>query len=202
MNRKFAAIFAVLIFTAPMAWAQHTFTTVAGTGTAGFSGEGGPATSAQLDGPTDVFVDGHGNIFIADANNNVIREIVAATGNINTVAGMPGLVGYTGDGILATTAELNGPTGVTVDGSGNIFIAEINGSRNTRTSANWELRLQRERHRSQHRQVKWPERGRPRFDGQPLSCGPRQLLRPESRNHRADHGCGRHLYGAPRPGRG
>jgi len=104
-------------------------TTVAGTGTAGFSGEGGPATSAQLDGPTDVFVDGHGNIFIADANNNVIREIVAATGNINTVAGMPGLVGYTGDGILATTAELNGPTGVTVDGSGNIFIAEINGCR-------------------------------------------------------------------------
>src|SRR5271157_2889064 len=179
MNRKFAAIFAVLIFTAPMAWAQHTITTVAGggpssvplsaaiynpdavfkdasgnlyiaatganaiykidstgklttvagTGTAGFSGEGGPATSAQLDGPTDVFVDGHGNIFIADANNNVIREIVAATGNINTVAGMPGLVGYTGDGILATTAELNGPTGVTVDGSGNIFIAEINGCR-------------------------------------------------------------------------
>ncbi len=179
MNKKFAAIFAVLIFTAPMAWAQHTITTVAGggpssvplsaaiynpdavfkdasgnlyiaatgadaiykidttgklttiagTGTAGFSGEGGPATSAQLDGPTDVFVDGSGNIFIADANNNVIREIVAATGNINTVAGIPGFAAYNGDGILATTAELNGPTGVTVDGSGNIFIAEINGCR-------------------------------------------------------------------------
>ncbi len=179
MNRKFAAIFAVLIFTAPMAWAQHTITTVAGggpssvplsaaiynpdavfkdasgnlyiaatgadavykidstgklttiagTGTAGFSGEGGPATSAQLNGPTDVFVDSSGNIFIADANNSVIREIVAATGNINTVAGIPGFAVYNGDGIPATTAELNGPTGVTVDGSGNIFIAEINGCR-------------------------------------------------------------------------
>ncbi|HKN23794.1 MAG TPA: hypothetical protein VJX72_03030, partial [Candidatus Acidoferrum sp.] len=179
MNRKCVAIFALLIFIAPLAWAQHTITTVAGggpssvplsaaiynpdavfkdasgnlyiaatganavykidstgklttiagTGTAGFSGEGGPATSAQLDAPTDVFVDGFGNIFIADANNNVIREIVAATGNINTVAGIPGFAGYNGDGIAATTAELNGPTGVTVDGSGNIFIAEINGCR-------------------------------------------------------------------------
>src|SRR5271157_2796714 len=179
MNRKYAALFALLIFIAPLARAQHTITTVAGggpssvplsaaiynpdavfkdasgnlyiaatgadavykidstgklttvagTGTAGFSGEGGPATSAQLNGPTDVFVDGSGNIFIADANNNVIREIVAATGNIKTVAGIPGFAAYNGDGILATTAELNGPTGVTVDGSGNIFIAEINGCR-------------------------------------------------------------------------
>jgi len=179
MNRKYAALFALLTFFAPLAWAQHTITTVAGggpsnvplaaaiynpdavfkdasgnlyiaatganavykidstgklttvagTGTAGFSGEGGPATSAQLDAPTDVFVDGSGNIFIADANNNVIREVVAATGNIKTVAGIPGFAAYNGDGIPATTAELNGPTGVTVDGSGNIFIAEINGCR-------------------------------------------------------------------------
>ena len=179
MNRKFTAIFALVIFIAPLAWAQHTITTVAGggpssvplsaaiynpdavfkdgsgnlyiaatganavykidstgklttiagTGTAGFSGEGGPATSAQLDAPTEVFVDGHGNIFIADANNNVIREIVAATGNFKTVAGIPGFAAYNGDGIAATAAELNGPTGVSVDGSGNIFIAEINGCR-------------------------------------------------------------------------
>ena len=102
--------------------------TVAGNGITGFSGDGGPATAALLNAPTDVFVDTHGNVFIADTSNNRIREIVAATGSIKTVAGN-GVAGYNGDGISATAAELNTPTGVAVDPSGNIFIAEINGCR-------------------------------------------------------------------------
>lgn len=101
---------------------------VAGNGITGSSGDGGPATAALLNAPTDVFVDTHGNVFIADTSNNRIREIVAATGSIKTVAGN-GVAGYNGDGISATAAELNTPTGVAVDLSGNIFIAEINGCR-------------------------------------------------------------------------
>ena len=101
---------------------------VAGNGITGSSGDGGPATAALLNAPTDVFVDTHGNVFIADTSNNRIREIVAATGSIKTVAGN-GVAGYNGDGISATAAELNTPTGVAVDPSGNIFIAEINGCR-------------------------------------------------------------------------
>jgi sugar lactone lactonase YvrE len=109
--------------------------TVAGGVTAGFSGDGGPATSAALDGPTSVYVDRSGNIFIADMWNNRIREVVAATGNIQTVAGsgpygfdpnfgVPVCAGYTGDGGAATSAHLCQPTGVYVDGAGSIFIAD------------------------------------------------------------------------------
>src|SRR5262249_31046421 len=99
--------------------------TVAGTGTAGYSGDGGPATAAQLNAPYGVAVDSSGNVFIADVNNHVIREIVQATGNILTLAGN-GTAGYSGDGGLATAAQLNAPNGVAVDGSGNVFIADSN----------------------------------------------------------------------------
>src|SRR5207247_3151110 len=61
--------------------------TVAGNGTKGGGGDGGPATSAQLNGPFDVAVDGSGNVFIADSGNQRIREVVASTGTIQTVAG-------------------------------------------------------------------------------------------------------------------
>jgi hypothetical protein len=98
--------------------------TVAGNGTRGFSGDGGPATSAELDGPNDVFVDAAGDIFIADAgSNNRIREVMASTGNIQTVVGN-GTDGFSGDGGLATTAALHNPMGVSVDAAGNIFIAD------------------------------------------------------------------------------
>src|SRR5438094_3840384 len=98
-------------------------TTVAGNEAYGYSGDGGPATSAELAGPSAVFVDGSGNIFIADRDNNRIREVVAATGNIQTVAGN-GTVGFSGDGGPATSAALRDPFAVFVDGSGDIFIAD------------------------------------------------------------------------------
>ena len=97
--------------------------TVAGNGNFGFSGDGGPATSAELHSPIGVFVDSAGNIFIADSGNERIREVVATTGNIQTVAGN-GTAGFSGDGGLATSASLSGPEAVFVDGSGNIFIAD------------------------------------------------------------------------------
>lgn len=97
--------------------------TIAGNGTAAYSGDGSAASSAQLNDPFGVFVDGQGNIFIADTDNSVIREVVASTGNIQTVAGT-GTPGYAGDGAAATSAELDLPQGVFVDATGNIYIAD------------------------------------------------------------------------------
>jgi hypothetical protein len=98
---------------------------VAGTGTAGFSGDGAGAKAATLSAPTSVFVDLFGNIFIADTGNNVVREVLASNGNIATYAGNHALgAGSAGDGGLATSAQLNGPQGVVVDSSGNLFIAD------------------------------------------------------------------------------
>jgi len=101
----------------------NNLTVVAGNGTVGYSGDGGPATSAALNHPEGVFVDAAGNIFIADTDNSVIREVAASNGNITTVAGN-GTGGYSGDGGPATSAQLDDPYGVFVDGTGNIFIAD------------------------------------------------------------------------------
>ena len=90
----------------------------------GFSGDGGPATSAQLAYPIGVSVDASGNIFVADFSNEVIREVVAATGNIRTVAGTPQQTGYGGDNGPATSALLNSPKAVFVDATGNVFITD------------------------------------------------------------------------------
>ena len=97
-------------------------TTIAGTGTAGFSGDGGPATLAEINGPAGIAVDPSGNVYIADASNNRIRKITIY-GIINTVAG-DGTAGYSSDGVSATSSELNNPTGIAVDGSGTMFIAD------------------------------------------------------------------------------
>ncbi len=106
-----------------------TLTVVAGNGTIGYSGDGGVATSAQLSMPEGIAIDGSGNIFIADTGNSVIREVVAGTGNIQTVAGNFSLgAGYSGDGGPATSAQLNDPYGVSVDSAGNIFIADTSNS--------------------------------------------------------------------------
>jgi secreted PhoX family phosphatase len=102
-------------------------TTVAGNGTQGYSGDGGPATSAQLGYPSSVAVDASGNLFIADSGNAVIRE-VGTNGIITTVAGN-GNSGYSGDGGAATEAELAEPLGLAVDAFGNLFIADHNNSR-------------------------------------------------------------------------
>ena len=107
-----------------VAAASGVITTVAGNGTAGYAGDGGPATWASLDYPTGVTVDGLGNLYIADQRNNRIRKIVASTGTIMTVAG-DGTGDYSGDGGPARAAALWSPTGVAVDGAGNIYIAEI-----------------------------------------------------------------------------
>jgi Tfp pilus assembly protein PilV len=102
--------------------AAETITTVAGIGRShGFSGDGGDATNAQLDKPHGVWVDSSENIYVADTNNHVIRKVDGATGIITTVAGIGKQNGYTGDGGLATAAELNKPRGVYVDPSGNIY---------------------------------------------------------------------------------
>ena len=85
--------------------------TVAGNGTAGYSGDGAAATSAELNNPRGLAVDSAGNIYIADDINNVIRKVTASTGFISTVAGN-GTAGYSGDGGLATSAELHTPYGV------------------------------------------------------------------------------------------
>jgi len=97
-------------------------TTVAGTGTAGYSGDGGLATAAMLQYPYGLATDTAGNLFIADQFNQRIRKITVATGIISTVAGT-GLTPYNGDNIPATTANLNNPTGVCFDASGNLYIA-------------------------------------------------------------------------------
>ena len=98
-------------------------TTIAGNGTYGYSGDGGQATNAELADPAGLALDGHGNLFIADSGNNVIRELNLTTGIITTVAGN-GTYGGSGDGGLATLAELSTPTGVAVDSAGNIYIAD------------------------------------------------------------------------------
>ena len=96
--------------------------TVAGTGTAGFSGDGAAATAAQLNSPEDVMLDGSGNLYIADTLNHRIRK-VDSSGNISTVAGT-GTAGFSGDGAAATAAQLSNPQGVAVDGSGNLYIGD------------------------------------------------------------------------------
>ncbi len=93
----------------------------------GYSGDGGPATSAQLNSPNSVYVDSNNNVYIADINNQVVREVTAGT--INTIAGIPGEAGFSGDGGAATNARLNAPAAVAVDGAGNVYIADSSNQR-------------------------------------------------------------------------
>jgi sugar lactone lactonase YvrE len=103
-------------------------TTVAGVGVAGYSGDDGPATAAELNFPSRPFVDANGNIYIADYYNNRVREVASGTGIITTVAGT-GVAGYSGDGSAATNAELNAPISVAVDGTGVLYIADTGNNR-------------------------------------------------------------------------
>ncbi|MDX2428080.1 MAG: hypothetical protein QNK22_05275, partial [Xanthomonadales bacterium] len=98
-------------------------TTVAGTGTNGFSGDGGLATAADLDSPQGLAIDAFGNFFIADTYSNRIRRVDANTGVITTVAGT-GTNGFSGDGGLATAVDLDYPQGLTLDSSGALFVAD------------------------------------------------------------------------------
>ncbi len=104
--------------------ATRIITTVAGTGSAGFNGDGGAATAAVLNLPIDVAVDGDGNVYIADLNNHRIRKVTVATGVIDTIAGSgAGSGDIYEDGIQATAARLKNPRDVAVDSSGNFYIA-------------------------------------------------------------------------------
>ena len=98
-----------------------TLSIVAGVGFAGFSGDGGPATSAALDAPSGVAADSSGNVYISDFNNLRIRKV--SGGIITTIAGN-GQSGLSGDGGPATSAGFIGPTGLAVDPAGNLFIAD------------------------------------------------------------------------------
>jgi hypothetical protein len=108
--------------------ATSLITTVAGNGTGGYSGDGGPATSAELNFPSRPSLDTSGNLYIADYQNNRIRRVDASTGFITTVAGN-GVAGYSGDGGVASGAELNGPVSVTVDAAGNLYVGDVNNAR-------------------------------------------------------------------------
>ena len=108
--------------------------TVAGSGVAGFLGDGGTATAAQLYYPTAIAVDGAGNLYIADSNNNRIRKVTAATSIITTIAGN-GTAGVAGDGGPGPSAQLHGPIGVAVDAAGNVYIADTNNYRIRKVTA-------------------------------------------------------------------
>ena len=97
-------------------------TTVAGNGTLGFSGDGGPATAAQLDYPCQVGIDNAGNIYIPDAGNNRIRKV--NTSGIITTIGGDGVRNSSGDGGPAALAEFALPESICVDNAGNIYVAE------------------------------------------------------------------------------
>jgi hypothetical protein len=99
-------------------------TTVAGNGTQGYGGDGGPATSASLNSPYgDVVVDSAGDVYFEDSLNNRIRRVDGTTGTISTFAG-DGVAGYGGDGGPANLAELQSPSGVVQDSSGNLYVAD------------------------------------------------------------------------------
>ena len=96
--------------------------TIAGTGEFGYSGDGGPATQAQLSRPSGLAVDGSGNVYVADYWDHRVRRI-NASGRIQTIAGT-GHEGFSGDGGLATQARLSGPSGLAVDSAGNVYVAD------------------------------------------------------------------------------
>lgn len=104
-----------------------TVSTVAGTGTLGYSGDGGAASAATLALPGAVAYDKNGNLYLADTNNHVVREITPG-GTITTITGT-GIEGFAGDGGAATAAQLDTPTGVAVDASGNLYIADSHNHR-------------------------------------------------------------------------
>jgi uncharacterized protein (TIGR03437 family) len=108
-------------------------TTVAGIGTAGFSGDGGPATQAQLNSPNNVSVDKDGNLIICDPGNNRIRKVAAATGVISTIAGRG--QGFGGDGGPATDALLNVPVGAVVDQADNLYFSDRGNQRVRKVAA-------------------------------------------------------------------
>jgi len=104
--------------------ANGAISTVAGTGVAGFSGDGNAASGAQLNGPRGLVLDASGNLYIADAGNYRVRK-VDPSGNVTTVAGNGVCCGHTGDGGAATSAQIGAPYGLAMDSSGSLYISDI-----------------------------------------------------------------------------
>jgi sugar lactone lactonase YvrE len=114
--------------------ATGIISTLAGTGEAGFSGDGGPAPGAALSAPAGVAVDPGGNVFVSDRGNHRVRRIDAATGTISTVAGT-GAPAFSGDGGPARLAALSGPWGIVLDARGNLLVADEGNHRVRRIDA-------------------------------------------------------------------
>ncbi|SPF06464.1 NHL repeat-containing protein [Streptomyces sp. MA5143a] len=108
--------------------ATGTITTIAGNGTAAFSGDDGPAADAALNGPRSVMLDSGGNLYIADTDNHRVRRVSAATGTITTIAGN-GTAAFSGDDGPAADAALNGPRGVTLDASRGLLVTDTDNHR-------------------------------------------------------------------------
>lgn len=108
--------------------ASGIITTVAGNGDYGYSGDGGPATSASLQFTSGVAVDARGNLYITEYSGHRIRKVAAATEIITTIAGT-GIAGFSGDGGLAVSAQINTPQSIAVDGTGNVYFADSYNSR-------------------------------------------------------------------------
>ena len=117
-----AAVAAVAAAGASAVTGSNTITTIAGNGTQGFSGDGGPATAAQMNAPRGVAVDGAGNVYFTDFESGRVRKVTPG-GTISTFAGTGG-GGPSGDGGLATSARIDSPNGLAVDGLGNVYIAD------------------------------------------------------------------------------
>lgn len=109
-------------------------TTVAGNGTKGYSGDGGPATQAQLNEPYEVRFDRAGNMLFVEMQNQVVRKVDRQTGRISTIAGT-GKKGCSGDGGPATKAEFSSPHSIALDAADNVFIADIGNHRIRRVDA-------------------------------------------------------------------
>ena len=115
----------LVLFSIPSAWGQapsFKISTIAGNYKMGYTGNGGPATSAELNDPRGIVTDPAGNVYFCDRDNHVVRK-VDTNGIITTVAGT-GSAGYNGDNIQGTTAQLNTPWRVTIDPAGNLYIAD------------------------------------------------------------------------------
>jgi hypothetical protein len=112
----------------------QTISSVAGTGSAGFSGEFGPATSARLASPLGLALDATNHLYIADSGNHRIRRLDLETGLITTVAGT-GAQGFSGDRALAISASVDTPSGLAVDSFGNLYLADTDNHRIRRVDA-------------------------------------------------------------------
>jgi streptogramin lyase len=105
-----------------------TITTIAGRGRRGYSGDGGPAVAAELNEPYEIRFDNDGNMYFVEMKNHLVRRVDSKTKKISTVAGN-GHAGFRGDGGPAKNAQFNQPHSITLDGNGNLYVADIGNHR-------------------------------------------------------------------------